>query len=73
MDWKYILSLKPEDLNEESMEDLYSTLAWYDFENEVFDSDKYITVLKLSQEVMKFKAEQVCKFDSKILLYLMMT
>lgn len=59
MDWKYILSLTPEALSEQNMEDLYGTLAWYDFESEVFDSDKYIAVLKLSQEIMKFKAGQV--------------
>lgn len=66
MDWKYILSLTPEDLTEQSIEDLYSTLAWYDFEGEVFDSEKYVAVLKLSQEVMKFKAEQVCVGRRKI-------
>lgn len=59
MDWKYILSLTPEDLTEQNIEDLYSTLAWYDFENETFDSDKYIVILKLVQEIMKFKSEQV--------------
>lgn len=60
MDWKYILSLTPQDLNEQIIDELYSNLAWYDFDREVFDSDKYIAVLKLSQEIMKFKAEQVC-------------
>lgn len=59
MDWKYILSLTPEVLTEQNIEDLYSTLAWYDFESEVFDSDKYVAVLKLFQEIMKFKAGQV--------------
>lgn len=69
MDWKYILSLKPEELNEQNIEDLYSNLAWYDFEKEVFDSDKYLIVLKLSQEIMKFKAEQVCIQNLSFILY----
>lgn len=68
MDWKYILSLTPEDLTEQNIEDLYGTLAWYDFEREIFDSDKYVAVLKLSQEVMKFKAGQVRIFSSEIVV-----
>lgn len=59
MDWKYILTLTPEDLTEQDVEDLYSTLAWYDFENEVLEDEKCMAVIKLSQEIMKFKAEQV--------------
>lgn len=58
MDWKHVLSMAPEDLTELDVEDLYSTLAFYDFESEIFNSDKYIAILKLSQEVMKFKAGQ---------------
>lgn len=61
MNWKYILSLSPEDITEHNVEELYSSLAWFDCENEgeTLDVNKYVTVIKLSQEIMKFKAEQV--------------
>lgn len=59
MDWKYILSLSPDNLNENEKDQLYNTIAWYDYDNEKLDQKKYIALLKISQEIMKYKTEQV--------------
>lgn len=59
MDWKYILQLSTEDLTEQMMDELFNTLAWYDFDNEEADEQKHIAVIKLCQEIMKYKREQV--------------
>lgn len=59
MDWKYILKLSAEDLTEEIMDELFSMLAWFDFDNEEVDAQKHVAVIKLCQEIMKYKSEQV--------------
>lgn len=59
MNWKYILSLSIDDLSDEEKDHLYGILAWYNYDEEKLDHRKYVAVLKISQEIMKHKAEQV--------------
>ncbi|KAK5649525.1 hypothetical protein RI129_000554 [Pyrocoelia pectoralis] len=59
MDWKYILSISPENLDEDEKEHLYSKIAWFHCQSEKLDYNKYDALFKISQELMKFKSEQV--------------
>ncbi|KAJ8968110.1 hypothetical protein NQ314_002465 [Rhamnusium bicolor] len=59
MDWKYILSLTPEDLNDEEKDELYTTVTWFDCDNEEINVEKCKALLKVSQEILKYKGEQV--------------
>lgn len=59
MDWQYILSLSPEDLNEDEKDDLYRTVTWHNLKNESLTLEKCIAFIKICQEVLKFKGEQV--------------
>ncbi|KAF5307268.1 hypothetical protein FQR65_LT06984 [Abscondita terminalis] len=59
MDWKYILSLSPDNLDENEKDNLYSTIVWFDSDSEKLDNKKYNALLKISQELMKHKSEQV--------------
>ncbi|XP_017769408.1 PREDICTED: LOW QUALITY PROTEIN: centrosomal protein of 290 kDa-like [Nicrophorus vespilloides] len=58
MDWKYLLSLNPEDIQDDAKDELLATIAWYDCDDGL-DRAKAVALLKISQEIMKFKAEQV--------------
>lgn len=59
MDWKYILGLSHDSLTEDEKDELYNSLAWYNYDTEKLDSKRYIALLKISQEIMKYKSEQV--------------
>lgn len=59
MDWKYLSSVNLEDLAEDDKDNLYNTVSWYDFQNEQLSASKYRTVLKLCQDILKYKGEQV--------------
>lgn len=59
MDWEYIMQLSPENLTEKTMDELFSFLAWCDIENEDMNESKHVAVIKLCQEIMKYKAQQV--------------
>lgn len=61
MDWKHILSLSPEDISEQNIEEIYGTLAWHDFDDEVLAEEAFVKVIKICQEIMKYKSEQVRK------------
>lgn len=62
MDWKYILSLSSDNLSEDDKDQLYSVIAWYNFDEKPLESNKYVAILKISQEIMKYKVEQVLKY-----------
>lgn len=62
MDWKYILSLSPEDVSDQNIEEIYGTLAWHDFDDEVLAEETFVKVIKICQEIMKYKSEQVRKW-----------
>ncbi|KAK4881329.1 hypothetical protein RN001_004648 [Aquatica leii] len=59
MDWKYILSLSPDNLHDDEKDHLYSTIVWFDSDSEKLDDRKYNMLFKISQELMKHKSEQV--------------
>ncbi|KAL3280012.1 hypothetical protein HHI36_017520 [Cryptolaemus montrouzieri] len=59
MDWNYIFSLVPDDLNDEEKDQLFNTVAWYDLNTEEPSLEQSKILLKLSQELLKFKGEQV--------------
>lgn len=60
MDWKYMQSITPEDLGEAEKDDLFNTLVWYNSESDShLTIDKCVTVIKLCQELLKYKGEQV--------------
>ncbi|CAG9857013.1 unnamed protein product [Phyllotreta striolata] len=59
MDWKYILSLNPDDLNDDEKDELYSTITWFDCDNANLDNDKYKAFIRACQEILKYKGEQV--------------
>ncbi|KAF5299147.1 hypothetical protein FQA39_LY02320 [Lamprigera yunnana] len=59
MDWKYILSLSPDNLGDDEKEHLYATIVCFECDSERFDHKKYNALLKISQELLKHKSEQV--------------
>lgn len=59
MDWDYLLSVSIEDLTEEEKDELYNTITWFNTETEDINLEKSNTLLKISQEVLKYKGEQV--------------
>ncbi|XP_015840436.1 centrosomal protein of 290 kDa isoform X2 [Tribolium castaneum] len=59
MDWEYLFSRSPEDFTEEEKDDLYNTVTWYNCDGENLDLKKCIRLIKVSQEVLKYKGEQV--------------
>lgn len=61
MDWKCILALKPEKLTEQNKEELLNTIAWHDLDTETLDLQKSLVLLKISQQIMKYKSEQVIR------------
>lgn len=61
MDWKCILALKPEKLTEQNKEELLNTIAWHDLDTETLDLQKSLVLLRISQQIMKYKSEQVIR------------
>ncbi|XP_044259542.1 centrosomal protein of 290 kDa-like isoform X2 [Tribolium madens] len=59
MDWEYLFSRSPEDFTEEEKDDLYNTVTWYNCDGEDLDLKKCVRLIKVSQEVLKYKGEQV--------------
>lgn len=59
MDWDYLFSQSPEDFTEEEKDDLYNTVTWFNCDSEKLDLKKCIRLIKVSQEVLKYKGEQV--------------
>lgn len=60
MDWKYLKTLSLEDLNDAEKDELFNMIAWYNSESDTsLNFDKCMTIFKLSQEILKYKKEQV--------------
>nr|XP_022901566.1 centrosomal protein of 290 kDa isoform X1 [Onthophagus taurus] len=59
MDWNYIYSIKPNKIEDNEKDALLNTLAWYDIDVEEVDLEKCLVLFKITQEIMKFKSEQV--------------
>ncbi|XP_045460169.1 centrosomal protein of 290 kDa [Harmonia axyridis] len=57
--WKYILSINPEELNDEEKDELFNTVAWFDSDKEEPDLVQTKVLLRISQEILKYKGEQV--------------
>lgn len=58
MDWEHILGLTPEDLVDDEKEELYNTVAWFESFEDV-NLTKCKALLRVSQEILKYKGEQV--------------
>lgn len=58
IDWKKMMAITPESLNEEEKDDLYESVAWFIPEYNL-DRKYLIQFIKVTQEVLKFKGEQV--------------
>ncbi|CAG2061183.1 unnamed protein product, partial [Timema podura] len=65
LDWKKLSSLSPEDLTEEEKDDLYEKLIWYIPEPNTA-SKKLFLLLKINQEVLKHKGEQVESLETEL-------
>jgi hypothetical protein len=59
MDWEYFFSITPEDLTEDEKDELYNIVTWFNCDSEELDLKKCLRVIKVSQEVLKYKGEQV--------------
>ncbi|KAI4458205.1 centrosomal protein [Holotrichia oblita] len=59
MDWKHIFRLEPENLTEEDKNELLNTIAWHDLDMENLDMQKSLVLLKICQQIMRYKSEQV--------------
>ncbi|GJQ81526.1 hypothetical protein Trydic_g4888 [Trypoxylus dichotomus] len=59
MDWKYISKLEPEKLTDEHKDELLNTIGWHDLDTEDLDVEKCVSLLKISQQIMRYKSEQV--------------
>lgn len=60
LDWKRLLSLSPEDLTDEEKDDLYGSLIWYNPEPNI-DADHLKVLFHVTQDILKYKGEQVCR------------
>lgn len=65
MDWKHIFRLKPENLTEEDKNELLNTIAWHDLDMENLDMQKSLVLLKICQQIMRYKSEQVIQYISQ--------
>jgi hypothetical protein len=59
LDWDRLLSLSLDNLSEEEKDDLYGSLIWYDPEPNI-DADQLKVLFHVTQDVLKYKGEQVC-------------
>ncbi|CAH1173755.1 unnamed protein product [Phaedon cochleariae] len=59
MDWKYISALNTDNLNDTEKDELYNTVTWYDYESEEIKKENLRALLKVCQEILKYKGEQV--------------
>lgn len=59
MDWNYLSSLTPKSLSSDVKDELLNTIAWYDSDVEDLDAKEAVLLLKLCQEILKYKSEQV--------------
>ncbi|CAH0553139.1 unnamed protein product [Brassicogethes aeneus] len=59
MDWKYLLSLSPEDLNDDKKDELFNLVTWFDNDKEELNFKKCFSLFRISQELLKYKGEQV--------------
>lgn len=64
MDWKHISSLELEKLTDENKDELLNTIAWYDLDTEEIDMKRCTLLLKISQQIMKYKSEQVTQVEA---------
>lgn len=46
MDWKYILSLNVEDVNDDEKDELYNSVTWFDCEGANLDENKYKALVR---------------------------
>jgi hypothetical protein len=60
LDWDRLLSLSTDDLSEEEKDDLYGSLIWYNPEPNA-GSHQLKVLFHVTQDVLKYKGEQVCK------------
>ncbi|XP_018571875.1 centrosomal protein of 290 kDa [Anoplophora glabripennis] len=59
MDWDHILALTPEDLDDDEKDELYNTVTWFECDGDDVDLTKCKVLLRVSQEILKYKGEQV--------------
>lgn len=59
MDWKYLNSIDLENASEEEKDELYNRIAWFDCDSEKINIPNFKLLFKVSQEVIKYKGEQV--------------
>lgn len=59
MDWKHIVSVNVEDLSDDEKDELYNKIAWFNTETEQISNKKLSALFKVSQEILKYKGEQV--------------
>lgn len=59
MDWGYLISLNPDDLNDDKRDELYNLVTWYDLNDDDIDLKKANTLIRICQEILKYKGEQV--------------
>jgi hypothetical protein len=63
LDWKKLLSVSPEDLTDEEKDDFYGSLIWYNPEPSI-DADHLKVLFHFTQDILKYKGEQVCNSTS---------
>lgn len=60
MDWKYLNSVTIDELKDTERDELFNTITWYNCETDTdLTLEKCVTVVKLSQDILKYKGEQV--------------
>lgn len=66
MDIQNILSLSPEKIDNDLKDDLYNYIAFIDIDELGLDRNRTKILMKITQEVLKFKGEQVSLLEFKI-------
>lgn len=65
IDWKKIMAMRPERMTEKDKDELYDTVAWHlpDYNT---DRKHFIHFVRIAQEILKFKSEQVESLMSEL-------
>lgn len=63
MDIQNVLSLSPEKIDNDLKDDLYNYISFLEIDSLSLDRSKLRMLIKITQEVLKYKGEQVSVFN----------
>lgn len=61
MEWKQIDQVELDDFPDPQKDDLYPIVSWFDVETLDLDRLQFVHLFKVTQEILRYKGEQVRK------------